>query len=124
MAAPPSEIGSTIAASARFLARVQHFSLKAASAVRGEGGSAPNRAQRHDWAVKVMRGNVDFELMSQQIMTNPTLQASQNPNLADDGINDADLENATNALIDDWAAQIGDVQNPAAQSASVQNNGR
>lgn len=106
MAVPISNLAAALANNSAYQSRVKYFMQKAATAVIGE---ASPTVLRHNYSVSILDGTASIFQMSMATVTNPTISAAINMMMDDMGVIDGDLEFVVNSLIDDFAAQIGDV---------------
>ena len=93
------DTAGVVAASDVFRSRVDFFLTKAAIAVMSESGATPNHAERVTYSLTILAGTANVSRAALACMTNPTLSANANPNGAEQGISDGDLEFTVNSVL-------------------------
>lgn len=89
-----------------FLARVEHFMVKGAVAIVGEGAVA-GHTERLAYALTILGGTADVLQMARGVMTNSTILTNTAADGGTSSVTDSDLEFTVNSLLNDYAGYDG-----------------
>lgn len=97
-----SDIAYSVATNPTFMGRVHYFALKAAIAVVNESDATAHHSERVRLANKVIRGNLDQNVLPRLVVTNATVAATIAAEEEPTGVTvpDGDLEFVVNSVWD------------------------